>query len=119
MTSAAAVIGVSVRARFAQRRFTCTAASDFLFGILVFAGAFDAFCLARTSSHASVTTNNRSSLDRSRVRYPRTRLGEISKDRADQSMLAGVPLGETIGHTARFARIANVVSVPVANPWRT
>ena len=29
----------------------------------------------------------------------------------------GVPLGETIGHTARFARIANVVAVPVANPW--
>ena len=30
----------------------------------------------------------------------------------------GVPLGESIGHTARFARIANVKAVPLSNPWK-
>ena len=30
---------------------------------------------------------------------------------------SGVPLGESIGHSARFARIANVKATPLANPW--
>ena len=29
----------------------------------------------------------------------------------------GVPMGESIGHSARFARIANVKPSPITNPW--
>ena len=32
---------------------------------------------------------------------------------------AAVPMGESIGHPARWARIANVKPSPIANPWKS